>query len=140
MFIHVCLDVPDLLAASQSAYYTNEINDCKGNQKVIFKVINNGLVRKQVFCATNFPSDKGTMSGLHIYFQQNIETIRKHFETPQRDQINPTLSCKCQTDSFTQLPKADVTNDVLTFSNSFCELYHPTIKLIKDYLSVLSGP
>ena len=136
--------VKSLIKNAKIDYYSSQINESAGDQKKLFKVIDNLLHKSEIPVLPSSDSDESLATEFADFFHQKIETIRKTFNVTSSYDSSHCISSSSslpqthKLTSFAPTDKEEIRKIVMNSPSKSFELDPLPTSLIKDNIHVLA--
>ncbi|XP_068719631.1 uncharacterized protein [Montipora capricornis] len=130
-----CKVVRSLIKKAKENYYSNIIQEIKGNQKILFNTVSRLLHRKTKKCYPVAPSSEVVANRFADLFCQKIEAIRNYLftrYTPVANSLGDAQACSAKLTEFERM-----TNDEVSSVLKTCSLDPLPASIMKDCTDVL---
>ena len=129
--------VSHLIQQTREAFYNRKVEDCRGNQKALFRIVDNLLHEKNAITGDNLSLSAEAMS---VFFQEKIQKIWGELQTADRKDKMPA-SYATPTGPplrhFEQATEEEVGRIVKSMSNATCTLDPIPTSFVKQHLPIL---
>ena len=140
LYIVQCGVVNDMIKHAKSDYYSTIIAENKGNQKVLFKTINQLLQKKQDPCYPTSVSSIQLVNEFAAFFHDKISKMRCNLSTESESLINPVpdASC-CQSElvNFSSVSINDIKKYLVSSGVKTCDLDPLPSILMRECMDLL---
>ena len=132
------IEVMKIKDKAKEIYYTNRIEKCGNNQKLLFGLLNEMLSKKSQQVLPDNYTDKDLANLFNQYFLDKIENIRKNLNAKNvnRDEINE-ITTHTRMDSFEKVSESETKRVINSLSNATCALDPIHTGLVKQCLDIL---
>ena len=136
-----------LINTTRNQYYSKKLEDCKGDSKKTYSIVNKLLDREKV--SSSLPSATTPLdiaNNFKTFFKDKVETIYQKIETGRSAVCQPSLSSKSYTSSifakFESVSDSDLVQIIKDMPSKYCDLDPlPTkilLKCLPELLPLLS--
>ena len=135
-----CKIVSSLLKKAKENYYSNIIQENKGNQKVLFNTVTRLLHSNTEKCYPTAPSSEVLANRFADFFCQKIEAIRSDLSaryTPAANSLVDVQACSAKVTEFERMTEDQVKSLVNSCRLKTCSLDHLPASIMKDCMDVL---
>ena len=140
LYITQCGIVNDMISDAKSIYYSSIIAENKGNQKVLFKTIDQLLQRKQEPCFPTSTSSEQLVNEFAAFFHEKISKMRCSLSHDSESIINPLpdlLCCQSKLTDFCTVNTNDIRKYLVSSGFKTCDVDPLPSILLRECLDIL---
>lgn len=133
-----CTTVKNLLSVTKRNYYNQQVENCNGDQKKLFKIVNSLLHRKTQSILPNSNDDKMLAEQFSDFFISKIEKIRTSIQTNDVSDDQELTPITCRLDQFEETTNEEVLKILRRTPSKQCRLDSLPTWLVKEYAAETS--